>query len=217
MSEQIKSKNNSNSSPKAEHYYSKKQSSRFDIDEIEAFLRGTEFKFYVAPGVFSKTKVDRGTEVLVENMIIPESGRVLDLGCGYGVVGIVLKRLFPDVNVIFSDSNQRAIILTRKNIKLNGMNFKFSETLCADKFSKLSCDEKFDGILLNPPQSAGKQLCFDMITESKNFLNVDGTLQIVARHTKGGKTLSKKMEEIFGNVDVVKRQSGYRVYISKNI
>ena len=73
----------------------------------------------------------------------------------------------------------------------------------------------FDTILLNPPQKAGKDVCFRMIEEAPNHLKEDGTLQIVATHNKGGKTLAKKMEEVFGNVDSIVKKGGVRVYLSR--
>jgi 16S rRNA (guanine1207-N2)-methyltransferase len=75
----------------------------------------------------------------------------------------------------------------------------------------------FDTILLNPPQTAGKKLCFELIEESKAHLKKDGLLQLVARHNKGGKDLSKKMLEVFGNVEPTAKEAGFRVYVSKRL
>jgi 16S rRNA G1207 methylase RsmC len=76
-------------------------------------------------------------------------------------------------------------------------------------------NEKFDVILLNPPQTAGKDVCFEMIEKAKHYLVKNGSLQIVARHNKGGKTLMQKMKEVFNNVETLAKKSGYRVYISR--
>ncbi len=75
---------------------------------------------------------------------------------------------------------------------------------------------KFDTILLNPPQTAGKDVCFEMISKAPNFLKENGLLQIVARHKKGGKALSEKMNSVFCNVKDISKKSGYRIYVSKN-
>jgi len=88
------------------------------------------------------------------------------------------------------------------------------EVIVSDKFKKI--EGKFDTILVNPPQTAGKQLCFEMIEKSKEFLKKTGTLQLVARHNKGGKTLSLKMQEVFGNVKDIAKKSGYRVYLTQH-
>ena len=77
--------------------------------------------------------------------------------------------------------------------------------------------DKFDTILVNPPQTAGKDICFQIIDEAKNHLNNNGLLQLVARHNKGGSVLEKHMKEIFGNVEQIVKGSGYRVYISKHL
>jgi len=74
---------------------------------------------------------------------------------------------------------------------------------------------KFDVILLNPPQTAGRKLCFRMIEESRKYLKKGGSLQLVARHNKGGRVLSEKMEEVFGNLETIARKGGYRVYVSR--
>ncbi|MBT7902498.1 class I SAM-dependent methyltransferase [Candidatus Woesearchaeota archaeon] len=202
---------------KTEHYFSKKQTSEFKIDKIIFNLQGDEFKFCVAPGVFSKNKVDKGTEVLVKNMIIIDGDKVLDLGCGYGVVGVVVKSLNSDCSVVFTDSNERAIILTQKNLRLNKIKFRPKDIRVGDMYQKIKPGEQFDTILLNPPQTAGKKVCFAMIEKSKDFLVEGGRLQLVARHSKGGKDLSKKMNLVYGNMREIAKKSGYRVYLSQKI
>ena len=100
-------------------------------------------------------------------------------------------------------------MLTKKNLKLNDVKGK---TIQSDGFKKIN--EEFDAVLLNPPQVAGKDVCFMLIEESFTHLNKGGNLQIVARHNKGGKTLSEKMRSVFGNVEETAKGSGYRVYLS---
>jgi len=191
-----------------EHYYTEKPTSELKKSKISARLRDKEFSFVTGSGVFSIKKVDNGTRLLIEECKI--KGRVLDLGCGYGVVGIVIKKIFPDNEVVLSDINMRACRLARENAKLNNVSVDIVQ---GDMFTKV--EGKFGTILLNPPQNAGKKICFSMIEQSKEYLRECGTLQLVARHQKGGKSLSKYMEEIFGNVDVLGRGSGFRVYVSQ--
>ena len=109
-----------------------------------------------------------------------------------------------------TDINKRAVMLAKMNVKLNGIN---AEIFQGNLYEKIK-DDDFDCVISNPPQNAGKEVCFQLIAESKNHLKPNGTLQIVARHNKGGKTLSKKIEEVFGNVNVVAKKSGYSVYLS---
>src|SRR3989338_634412 len=154
------------------HYYSPQQDSILQLKKIEAVLRGKKFSFFTGSGVFSKDKVDFGTAVLAEYMQVSENDRVLDLGCGIGVIGKV------------------ASTLTKKEVIL------------------------VDVIVFNPPQSAGKKLCMQMIYDAKEHLSFHGSLQVVARHNKGGETFSKYMQEVYGNVETLCRKGGYRVYKS---
>ncbi|MBU0615008.1 MAG: class I SAM-dependent methyltransferase [Nanoarchaeota archaeon] len=194
-----------------EHYYTEKPTSELRISTIKARLRGREFTFKTGSGVFSIKHIDNGTQLLIDNAIVTDGQRILDLGCGYGPVGIALKKIFPKCEVVLTDINERAIKLARQNAKLNGVQVDLVQ---GDKYSSVT--GKFDVILVNPPQNAGKDVCFEMIVLAKDYLNDGGSLQLVARHQKGGKSLSSKMEEVFGNVDIVKRGGGFRVYISQN-
>lgn len=191
------------------HYYSKKQTSELNLKQFEVVLRGKSLKFYTGSGVFSKRKIDDGSYVLIENAIIKKNWDVLDLGCGYGAVGIAIAKS-EKAKVIFTDVNERAIHLTEKNIELNEIN---AEARTSDLFENIT--EKFNAIMLNPPQTAGKKLCFQMIEESKEHLKKNGLLQLVARPKKGGRTLAAKMEEAFGNVKVVGKGHSFSLYVSE--
>ncbi len=194
-----------------EHYFSKYPKSELKIKLIKEILRKKEIKFYTASGLFSADKVDKGTKLLINKSLIKDNDKILDLGCGCGVVGIALKIAFPEIKVVFSDINERAVKITNINLKLHKLK---AEVIQSDSFERIK--EMFNSIFLNPPQSAGKKLCFKLIEDSKKHLEKNGTLQIVARHNKGGKELSRKMLEIFGNMKEIARASGYRIYISQN-
>ncbi len=194
-----------------EHYFSKKPESRLKIKLTRDILRNKEIEFYTASGLFSAEKVDKGSKLLINKSIIKENDRILDLGCGYGIIGLSLKLSLPKIKVTFSDINERAVQITNKNLKLNNIK---AEVIQSDGFENIK--EKFNVILLNPPQSAGKKLCFKLIEDSKNHLEKDGTLQLVARHNKGGKEISKKMLEVFSNVKEIAKSAGYRIYLSQN-
>lgn len=192
-----------------EHYYSREQKSESNIKKISQRINGMIFEFYTASGIFSKDKVDKGTLILAENMIIGKNAKALDIGCGIGVLGIAAARML-DANVVMSDINERAVMLAKKNTKLNSVN---AHILQGNLYEKVK-DNDFDVVLANPPQTAGKEICFQLIWQSKNHLRDGGSLQLVARHNKGGASLSKKMEEVFGNVRVIAKKSGYSVYAS---
>ena len=192
-----------------EHYYSSNQKSAMNIRKISQTIRGINFEFYTSSGVFSKEKIDKGTLILAESMIINKNQKVLDIGCGIGVLGIAAAKLF-NADVVMSDINKRAVMLAGKNIELNDVK---AEVFQGNLYEKIKRND-LDAILLNPPQTAGKEICFKLIEESKNHLKMLGNLQLVARHNKGGKTLSGKMKYVFGNVKVVAKKSGYWVYLS---
>lgn len=195
------------------HYYSEDQESKFVPEKISAKLRGRDIEFNTSGGVFSKKHVDNATELLINNAIIKDGWDILDLGCGYGPVGITLAKLFPECNIFMTDISKRAHKLSRMNIKLHKLtNVKLTH---GNLFAKLE-EQKFDTIIVNPPFSAGRKICFEMIDKSKNHLKKGGLLQLVARHQKGGKVLEERMEKIFGNVEATAKGSGFRVYVSKN-
>ncbi len=196
-----------------EHYFSKKPTSVFKPEKVRMRLKIMEIELYTAGGVFSPKKLDLGTKLLIENATLKKGWKVLDFGCGYGVLGIVLKRLNPSIDVVMSDVNFRSVKLSEMNARLHKLEV---EVFQSDVFQSKRFDGRlFDTIFLNPPQTAGKKVCFKMIEESKLHIVSGGLLQLVARHQKGGKMLSKKMEEVFGNVSDAAKGSGFRVYVSE--
>ena len=190
----------------SEHYYTEKPLSKEDITKIEIKLKKDTFNLFSATGLFSKNELDKATQLLIEKAEI-NNKKILDLGCGYGVVGIALLRDNPELNVTFSDVNERAIKITKKNLDLHKLKGKIIKS---NLFEKI--EEKYDVILSNPPYAAGREICFKLIEDSYNHLNKNGTLQIVARHNKGGKVLKEKILEVFGNAEDVAKQSGFRIY-----
>ncbi len=193
------------------HYYSEKQDSKLNLKQIRIIVKNLDFELYSASGVFSKEKLDKGTEILIKNSIIKQEGEVLDLGCGIGVVGISVKLLYPNTNVLMSDINERAVMLSKKNIEK--LKLENIDAIKSDIFSDIK--KEFDAILVNPPQTAGKEVCFKIIEESLNHLKKRGLLQLVARHKKGGVSLKEKMLSVFGNVKETAKESGFRVYVSE--
>lgn len=193
------------------HYFSEYQDSELKLKKIKVILRDRSFEFHTGSGVFSKDKVDKGSELLINSCIVKKKWKILDLGCGYGVVGIAIAKSFPTTEIVMVDVNKRAVKLARMNLKLNKVdNVK---VLDSDLFEKMN--QKFNTIIVNPPQKAGKEICFKIIEESKDYLEKGGLLQLVARHNKGGKTLEQKMKGVFGNVKEMAKKGGYRVYISR--
>jgi 16S rRNA G1207 methylase RsmC len=195
------------------HYYSENQTSELKLNKIEVRLLDHPIELYSGSGVFSIKKVDKGTELLINKAIIKDKWEILDIGCGYGVVGIAIAKAHPSTKITMTDINKRAIKLTKMNIKLNSI--ENTTVFDSNLYAKLK-DKKFNTILTNPPQNAGKEVCFSIIEKAKSHLKKGGLLQLVARHNKGGKSLNNKMEEVFGNVKDIGKASGYRVYVSEN-
>jgi 16S rRNA (guanine1207-N2)-methyltransferase len=196
-----------------EHYFSENPKSTFIKEKFETEPLGEKININSGSGLFSLKEIDFGTELLIKNAkIINENSKILDLGCGYGIVGIALKKHNPNLDVTLVDINDRAIQLSKKNCDEN-------DTECAVYKSNIFTnpklhDEKFDVILTNPPFSAGKSVCIEFIKQSYEHLNKKGLLELVAPHNKGGESLKKIMLEVFGNVDELVKKRGYRVYCS---
>lgn len=194
-----------------DHYFSKNPKSELKLGMLQITnLRGHNLEVYTASGIFSVKKVDRGTWTLIENMKI-YGKEILDFGCGIGLVGIIYSLEKPNSKVTFLDINQRAIKITKMNIKKLGI--KNTKTLQSDLFGKVN--GKFDNILSNPPISAGMETCYKIIEQSFEYLNENGILQIVARHKKGGARIMKKMQETFKNCQILAKNGGFWVYASK--
>ncbi len=194
-----------------EHYYSEQQTSLLKIKKIKQKIRGIDFEFYTSSGVFSKGKADKGTLILAENMVINKDSKVLDIGCGIGILGIAAAKLF-NADIVMSDINKRAVTLAKMNIKLNNVKAEVYQGNLYEPIQDYT--NYFDMILSNPPQTAGKEVYFQLIEQSKKYLKNNGSLQLVARHNKGGKMLSKKMKEVYGNVGIIAKKAGYWVYVS---
>jgi len=196
----------------SEHYFARKPRSKPRFGLIRTCLRGVFFEFVTASGVFSKKRVDLGTGLLIESMIIPEKGSVLDVGCGYGPVGIVMAALNRGLQVFMVDVNERAVWLARENAKRNSAhNVTVKEGFLYEPVKGL----KFNSIVSNPPVSAGLKVVLPIIEQAPAHLESGGLFQIVVRSKIAGKRLKDVMEETFGNADVLARESGYRVLLSR--
>ena len=196
-----------------EHYFSREPHAEGGVRSLAITLRGHDFTFVTEAGVFSRERVDRGTRLMVTEMEIRPTDRVLDLGCGWGVVGVVAARLAPQGHVTLVDINARAVELARTNLAANGITN--AEVHQSDGYEAVEGHE-FDVIALNPPIRAGLAVVHRLIAQGREHLAPGGRFYLVARTQQGALRLAKKMAEVFGDVEHVATGGGYRVFLSRS-
>jgi 16S rRNA (guanine1207-N2)-methyltransferase len=189
-----------------DHYFTKSPESAHRPGECQFMYRGHGLTFETDAGVFSRDGIDKGTELLL--CALPDlSGDVLDMGCGWGAVGISAARAYPGVRVTMTDINSRAVELSRKNVKRNGVSARVMES---DGFSALY-GEKFSFILTNPPIRAGKQVIYDLFAKSAEHLLPGGSLYLVIRKQQGAPSALTYLNTIFAKTQVAMRSGGFWV------
>ena len=195
------------------HYYTNNVNARSDEKFFDYVLKGHKLRFTTDVGVFSKGDVDFGSRLLVETFAEPEiSGNILDVGCGYGPIGLSLAKSYPNRNVHMVDVNQRALELAKKNAMNNGVeNVMIYESHCYE-----GVDDRFAAILSNPPIRAGKKVVHAIIEEAKEYLVENGELWIVIQKKQGAPSAKEKMEHVYGNCEMVDRDKGYFILKSIN-
>ncbi|MCW4024229.1 MAG: methyltransferase [Candidatus Bathyarchaeota archaeon] len=202
---------NKNTNPPAtDHYFSSNPQSEEHFGLIRACLKGQNFEFLTSSSVFSKTKIDMGTALLIESMILPDKGNVLDIGCGYGAVGISAAKFNPNLHVTMTDVNGRAVRLAKKNLQRN--NIHNAQVHCGFLYEPVE-GSLFDCVLSNPPVSAGMETVKAIITGAPKVMAENASFQMVIRSKIGSKILPQLFCETFGNCAVLSRESGFRVLI----
>jgi 16S rRNA (guanine1207-N2)-methyltransferase len=196
----------------SDHYFSSQPKSKTKLGIIHTNLRGRPFKFLTSSGVFSKRRVDLGTRLLIESMVLPEEGCVLDIGCGYGAVGIAAAAFNPSLHVVMVDVNERAVRLAKQNVRLNGVDN--AEVRCGRLYEPVG-HLSFNCVHSNPPVSVGMETVKAIIIEAPERMADKALFQMVVKSKIGGKRLHTLLEETFGNVNIHARNSGYRVFISE--
>lgn len=192
------------------HYYTPEPDSPHKISIIQFQVKGVSLRFKTDAGVFSRQKVDYGSNMLIETLP-PLRGTVLDLGCGYGPIGISLAALNPEAVVTLVEVNQRAVSLARENILLNQV---ANAAVCqGDGFSPLS--GRFQTIVTNPPIRAGKRVIYPLLEESLQRLEPGGSLWLVVQKKQGAASMLTKLEEVFGGCTVVNKRGGYWILTGK--
>ncbi|NHJ24345.1 MAG: class I SAM-dependent methyltransferase [Candidatus Lokiarchaeota archaeon] len=199
------------------HYFSEFPDAKFKLHTIPVSLRKHLYIFRATPGVFSFKKLDLGTKILIENMVFPKNREnFLDLGCGYGPIGIVIAYELSQANVYFIDINKRAVWCTRENIKSNlSDELKRVRVLQGNYFDPLKGKKiRFDGIYMNPPMRAGRVEFLKIFDDISYFLNSKGFFQFVIKRKMGAEFILQSLrrrnsEDI---IDIICKRSGYWVF-----
>ena len=174
-----------------EHYFSNNPQIKSEIRTIDFQIGGTNLSFFSDNGVFSKSKIDYGSNILVTTILKSDNSNVnsiLDLGCGYGFMGISLAKIL-NVSCDLVDVNNRAVHLCEKNIKLNKVN---ANAFVSDVYSNVK--DKYDLIVTNPPIRAGKEVVLNFLLNAKDHLTSEGSLWFVIRKDQGAKSILKTLE-----------------------
>ncbi|MGD6805694.1 MAG: class I SAM-dependent methyltransferase [Candidatus Bathyarchaeia archaeon] len=195
-----------------DHYFTSQPSCNDKFGIVKTALRGRNFEFLTSSSVFSKRKVDLGTRVLIEAMILPQSGNVLDIGCGYGAVGISAAASNPKLQVVMTDVNMRAVRLAKQNVETNRV--RNAEVRYGYLYEPVE-SMRFDCVLSNPPVSAGMDMVKAIIEGAPKVMGAGGSFQMVIRSKIGAKALPEAFCAAFGNCEVLARESGYRVLLGK--
>jgi len=193
-----------------EHYYSKKQSSEYTEEKAMVDFNGRKFVFLTSSGVFSRKYVDFGSSLLIRSFLEDfkkNSARILDMGCGYGPIGIVIASFLEDSTVVMADVNERAVELAGKNIISNGT--CNASVQLSDAYSGI--EGKFDAVVTNPPIRAGKAVVHSFLEGAYDKLETGGSLYCVIQKKQGAESSFSKLKEVFGNCEVIARKSGYRI------
>ena len=201
----------------ANHYYTKNPDSISQQKHWTYRLKGNTLSFTSDNGVFSKNTVDFGSELLVESYDIPEqfqNASLLDIGCGYGTMGLAYGKAYPELSIEMIDVNERALVLAQENAKKNGIhNVDIHESNLYDSVKK----SKYEIIISNPPIRAGKIVVHTILEKAYDYLAENGQLVIVIQKKQGAPSAQKKMEEVFGNCERIQWDKGYWILVSTKI
>ena len=191
------------------HYFINDENLASKPRKVNYSFNGVDFSLESDIGVFSKNELDKGSELLIETLLPLNLGeKLLDLGCGIGVIGLTLAYSHPHLNVLFTDVNTRALSLCDANAK----SLKLSQRvtiLQSDIYTKV--EGKFDSIVSNPPIRAGKKVTYEIYRGALSHLVDGGSLYIVIRKQQGALSVKDYLEELFGNVTVLAREKGYYI------
>lgn len=190
---------------KMSHYFIADESLKENKEKFHYEFHNHKIKLESNSGMFSPGHVDFATDILLNNLPSID-GSLLDLGCGYGIIGIALSKINNLTKVTMADTNPRALEYAKLNCVANGVEAEYIETDC---FSNIT--DKYDSIIINPPIHAGKKVIFDMYEGSFNHLNEKGYLYIVIQKKHGAESTMKELDKIFGNCSAIYKKKGFYI------
>ena len=194
-----------------DQYYTREPGSASRPVECQFAYRGKELRFVTDAGVFSRGELDTGTRILLDALPRDLSGDILDLGCGWGPIGISIQASRPESRVWMTDVNLRALEWCRKNAERNGAKVTCLES---DGFSALE-GLRFDAVVTNPPIRAGKQVIYQMFADAEKHLKPGGTLYLVIRKQQGADSCRKYLATLFPTVETLDRSGGFHVLAAR--
>jgi 16S rRNA G1207 methylase RsmC len=196
-------------SASSDHYFSARPRSASQPRELRFLYRGDVLTFDVDRGVFGSHGLDPGTALLIECLQPAPTDRILDLGCGWGAVGVAAAKAAPQGSVILTDVNRRAVLLARRNVRRNGL--RNAEVRSGSLFAPVG-EERFHVIATNPPYHVGRPTVLKLLETAPAHLEDGGLLLVVGKGSQGIRFYQAWLEEHWrGPVDVLVRGSGYRV------
>lgn len=184
------------------HYFMNDTSLEHNVVTKEVVIKMKQFSFFTDNGVFSKKGLDFGTRSLLEALPVDIKGDILDFGCGYGPIGIYLKKTY-ECNVDMIDINERSLDLAKRNAELNGVEVNIFKSDIYENVSK-----KYDYIITNPPIRVGKTILYKILFEAKKHLNIGGKLYLVINKDQGAKSLMKDLEKDY-KVRLIDKNKGF--------
>ena len=197
------------------HYFQNDPNLASNLQKISFDIYGLHMSLWTDNGVFSKSRVDEGSFAFLKVLLpLKLTGKILDLGCGYGTIGLTIAMATPEARVDLADINTRALALCERNAQELGLSQRVT-ILQSDIYEKI--EGQYDSIVVNPPIRAGKRVTYAMYEGAKQRLVDGGSLFIVIRKAQGGPSASAYIESLFGNITLLKRDKGYYIYQAKKV
>ena len=191
------------------HYFIADETLEDKEETFSYYFGSNKIELVSNTGMFSPGHVDAATDLLLRELP-PLTGDFLDLGCGYGVIGVSVGKAYAQVQVTMADINARALRYAKENAARNGVEAK---TICSDGFAEI--EGTFSAITLNPPIHAGKETIFALYAGSHAHLKNGGSLYIVIQKKHGAESSLKKLRELFSEVEILYKKKGYYVIAAK--